>query len=94
MKKLLAGGSVVFAAAVMSIGFAGAANAGDYVSPPTAPPTPVTPQTVVSAPEVGTSTPSTLPNTGGPDGIVLGGGAALLVAGGAAIVVARRRQTV
>jgi LPXTG-motif cell wall-anchored protein len=34
-----------------------------------------------------------LPNTGGPDGLLLGGAVALLVAGGAAVVVARRRQT-
>ncbi len=34
-----------------------------------------------------------LPNTGGPDGVLLIGGVALLAVGGAAVVVARRRQT-
>ena len=33
-----------------------------------------------------------LPNTGGPDGVLLIGGVALLAVGGAAVVVARRRQ--
>jgi len=34
-----------------------------------------------------------LPNTGGPEGILLIGGVALLLVGGGAVVVARRRQT-
>ena len=34
-----------------------------------------------------------LPNTGGPEGVLLIGGVALLAVGGAAVVVARRRQT-
>ena len=33
-----------------------------------------------------------LPNTGGPEGVLLIGGVALLAVGGAAVVVARRRQ--
>ena len=34
-----------------------------------------------------------LPNTGGPEGVLLIGGVALLAVGGTAVVVARRRQT-
>ena len=34
-----------------------------------------------------------LPNTGGPEGVLLIGGVALLAVGGTAVIVARRRQT-
>jgi LPXTG-motif cell wall-anchored protein len=110
MKKFIAGAAVAGTATIMALSFAPQAQAADgdvdgdsiTVSPPTAPETPGT--TVVSAPTSGTPTvsdvstvqtvDSSLPNTGGPSGLLLGGGAALVVAGGAAVVVSRRRQTV
>jgi LPXTG-motif cell wall-anchored protein len=64
---------------------------------------PQTPTTTVDSTDVSDNNVSdnqvaaasgSLPNTGGPDALLLGGAAALLAAGGATILVSRRRQTI
>ena len=91
MKKFIAGASVAAAAALMTAGLAGTAQAYDdnTVSPPTT----VSPPKVEQAQAAPASSAAGLPDTGGPNEIALMGGIGLLVAGGAAVVVARRRQS-
>ena len=100
MKKVLAALFVTVVAALVSMGFASTAQA--YPCPECVKTTPKHHSTPPKAEEL-TLSPSNasvqssqsgiLPNTGGPDGVLLIGGVALLVVGGGAVVVARRRQT-
>jgi LPXTG-motif cell wall-anchored protein len=67
----------------------------NYVTPPKAENARVSPASV-SVKSAHTSVESEqtgiLPNTGGPEGLLLIGGLALVAVGGTAVVVARRRQ--
>jgi len=101
MNKFFAGLTVAFIAALMSLGFSGAAHAadddcGNYTERTSCDEAPnqVKPNTVSDTEAADEQSASgLLPNTGGPEGALLIGGAALLAVGGAAVVVARRRQT-
>jgi LPXTG-motif cell wall-anchored protein len=86
MKKLLAGTGVAAVAALATWGTAAPAQAYSNDTPDgdTAPSSDV----LGSAPSNGSGV---LPQTGGPDTLLLVGGAALLAVGGVALVGARRR---
>jgi LPXTG-motif cell wall-anchored protein len=102
MKKILAGLFVTMVAALSALGFAPSAQAvdcpgydtqvcGENIE--TTPPKPSNVEVSPANASVENSQSGILPNTGGPEGVLLIGGAALLAVGGAAVVVARRRQT-
>jgi LPXTG-motif cell wall-anchored protein len=97
MKKTAAAGSVLATAALGVLGTMGAAHAADGDSATVSPPNVSPNQSTVSSNHARTSAVSNesaaLPNTGGPNEMLLGGAVALLLAGGATVVVARRRQT-
>jgi LPXTG-motif cell wall-anchored protein len=101
MKKIAATGSVLAAVALSVFGAMGAAQAADGdssttdVSPPQLTPNDTTVQSedVSDNSADAPSSAATLPNTGGPNELLLGGAVALALAGGTTMVVARRRQT-
>jgi LPXTG-motif cell wall-anchored protein len=73
----------------------GAAQAQDSTTPPSvqAPKSTTVQSKNVSDNQVEAAQAS-LPNTGGPNAVLLGGALALVAAGGATVVVTRRRQTI
>jgi LPXTG-motif cell wall-anchored protein len=101
MKKIAAAGSVLAVVSLSVLGSVGAAQATDdgdssSVSPPSvSPPTSTVQSENVSDNNASspTTAATTLPNTGGPNEVLLGGAVALVMAGGASVLVSRRRQT-
>jgi LPXTG-motif cell wall-anchored protein len=101
MNKTTAAGSVLAGVVLASVSTMGAAQAVDSL-----PGGSTQNQTVVSPPKSTTvqsndvsdnqvaAESESLPNTGGPNAMLLGGALALVAAGGATVIVARRRQTI
>ena len=89
MKKLLAGTGVAAVAAMATWGSAAPAQAYSNDTPDSD----TTPSSAVlgSNASAASNGSGVLPQTGGPDTLLLVGGAALLAVGGAALVGARRR---
>lgn len=85
MKKFLATFGLIVVVALSTLGFAGSAQAVDYVDSGVA--SNGSPAAVDSA----GATSGALPNTGGPQTALIVGGVALVAVGGTVLVVSRRR---
>lgn len=95
MKKLFAGLCVTFLVAVMSLGLSSSAHAADYsdnTDEGTAPSTVTSGGGAEADAGTADSGAGILPNTGGPETLLLVGGAALIAVGGVALVTTRRRR--
>lgn len=94
MNKTAAGLAVPFVGALLSVGFASSASAdyGDNGVPPTSvsPPS-VTSVSTPAQPSAPTSS-AALPNTGGPNELLLAGALGLIAVGGTSVAVSRRRR--
>ena len=93
MKSLFAGMVIACCAAVLGLAAASPAQAYPDANTPTSPTSPPKVHNVPSQGAAAAGSSSTLPDTGGPDGLLLGGGVALIAVGGAATLVARRRHS-